>query len=135
MALEDLVPCIDWSPFFHTWELRGRYPSILQHEKHGAQARELFEDARRLLDRIVNKNLLAARAVYGFFPANSIGDDVELYTDSSRKHVLATFRFLRQQLEKPDGQPNWCLADFVAGKSAFSGPEERRRRIISAPLP
>jgi 5-methyltetrahydrofolate--homocysteine methyltransferase len=116
VALEDLVPCIDWSPFFHTWELRGRYPSILQHEKHGAQARELFEDAQKLLEQIVNKKLLAARGVYGFFPANSIGDDVELYTDPSRRHVRAAFRFLRQQIEKPDGKPNWCLADFVAGK-------------------
>ncbi|MGP8199114.1 MAG: methionine synthase [Limisphaerales bacterium] len=118
VSLEDLVPCIDWSPFFHTWELRGRYPSILQHEKHGAQARELFKDAQKLLERIVNKKLLAARAAYGFFPANSIGDDVELYTDPSRRRVLATFHFLRQQIEKPDGQPNWCLADFVAGKSS-----------------
>jgi 5-methyltetrahydrofolate--homocysteine methyltransferase len=118
VTLEDLVACIDWSPFFHTWELRGRYPSILQHEKHGAQARELFADAQKLLEQIVNKKLLAARGVYGFFPANSVGDDVELYTDASRRHVLATFRFLRQQMEKPDGQPNWCLADFVAGKSA-----------------
>ena len=120
VALEDLVPCIDWSPLFHTWELRGRYPSILQHEKHGAQARELFQDAQKLLEQIVKKKLLAARAVYGFFPANSIGDDVELYSGPSRQQVRATFRFLRQQIEKPDGQPNWCLADFVAGKS--SGP-------------
>jgi 5-methyltetrahydrofolate--homocysteine methyltransferase len=117
VSLEDLVPCIDWSPFFHTWELRGRYPSILQHEKHGAQARELFADAQKLLETIVNKKLIAARGVYGFFPANSVGDDVELYTDATRRHVLATLRFLRQQIEKQDGQPNWCLADFVAGKS------------------
>jgi 5-methyltetrahydrofolate--homocysteine methyltransferase len=116
LSLEDLVACIDWSPFFHTWELRGRYPSILQHEKHGAQARELFADAQKLLEKLVNKNLIAARGVYGFFPANSIGDDVELYTDSSRQQVLTTFRFLRQQMEKPDGQPNWSLADFVAPK-------------------
>jgi len=117
VRLEDLVACIDWSPFFHTWELRGRYPSILQHEKHGAQARELFADAQKLLERIVSKKLLTAQGVYGFFPANAIGDDVELYTDPSRQHVLSTFRFLRQQIEKADGQPNWCLADFVAGKS------------------
>jgi 5-methyltetrahydrofolate--homocysteine methyltransferase len=120
VSLEELVPCIDWSPFFHTWELRGRYPAILQHEKHGAQARELFQDAQRLLDQIVNKKLLVARGVYGFFPANAVGDDVELYTDASRRRVRATLRFLRQQIHKPDGQPNWCLADFVAGKS--SGP-------------
>jgi 5-methyltetrahydrofolate--homocysteine methyltransferase len=121
VALDDLVACIDWSPFFHTWELRGRYPSILRHEKHGAQARELFQDAQKLLEKIVNNNLIAARGVYGFFPANSVGDDVELYTDASRQHVLTTFRFLRQQVEKPDGQPNWCLADFVAPKSADRG--------------
>jgi len=124
VRLEDLVPCIDWSPFFHTWELRGRYPAILQHEKHGAQARELFEDAQKLLERIVNKNLLQARAVYGFFPANAVGDDVELYADASRQKVLTTFRFLRQQAEKPDGQPNWCLADFVAGKPASGMPPQ-----------
>jgi 5-methyltetrahydrofolate--homocysteine methyltransferase len=118
ITLEDLVACIDWSPFFHTWELRGRYPSILQHEKHGAQARELFADAQRLLEQIVNKNLLTAQGVYGFFPANSIGDDVVLFTDPSRQQALATFRFLRQQIEKTDGQPNWSLADFVAPKSA-----------------
>jgi len=118
VKLEELVSCIDWSPFFHTWELRGRYPSILQHEKHGAQARELFADAQRLLDRIVNKNLLTARGVYGFFPANSVGDDVELYMDASRSKVLTTFRFLRQQMEKTDNQPNWCLADFVASKAS-----------------
>ena len=93
----------------------------------------LFQDAQKLLERIVKKKLLAARAVYGFFPANSIGDDVELYSGPSRQQVLATFRFLRQQIEKPDGQPNWCLADFVAGKS--SGPGGTRRRIISARSP
>jgi 5-methyltetrahydrofolate--homocysteine methyltransferase len=117
VKIEDLVACIDWSPFFHTWELRGRYPAILQHEKHGAQARELFADAQKLLEQIVNEKLLAARGVYGFFPASSDGDDVVLYTDESRNDVLTTFRFLRQQIEKTDGQPNWCLADFVADKS------------------
>jgi 5-methyltetrahydrofolate--homocysteine methyltransferase len=121
VALADLAACIDWSPFFHTWELRGRYPAILQHEKHGAQARELFADAQTLLERIIKKNLVGARGVYGFFPANAVGDDVELYTDASRHNVLTTFRFLRQQIEKPDGQPNWCLADFVAPKG--SGPD------------
>ena len=123
MPLDALVPFIDWSPFFHTWELRGRYPAILQHAEHGAQAQELFKDAQQLLAQIVNKKFLTARAVYGFFPANSIGDDVELYTDESRRHVLTTFRFLRQQIEKADGQPNWCLADFVApvGQSDYLG--------------
>ena len=114
IAISDLVPFIDWSPFFHTWELRGRYPSILQHEKHGEQARQLFADAQKLLDEIVAKKLLQLRAVYGFFPANSVGDDVEVYTDESRGAVLTRFHFVRQQIEKTDGSPHRCLADFIA---------------------
>ena len=114
ISLSDLVPFIDWSPFFHTWELRGRYPAILNHEKHGEEARKLFDDAQKLLDEIVSKKLLQPRGIYGLFPANRVGDDVELYTDESRAKVLTTFHFLRQQIEKPDGQPNYCLADFVA---------------------
>ncbi len=105
---------IDWSPFFHTWELRGRYPSILNHEKHGEEARKLFADAEQLLDEIIDQKLLQLKAAYGFFPANRVGDDVELYTDESRTKVLTTFHFLRQQIEKTDGTPNWCLADFIA---------------------
>jgi 5-methyltetrahydrofolate--homocysteine methyltransferase len=105
---------IDWSPFFHTWELRGRYPAILQHEKHGEEARKLFADALALLEEIIARKLLQPKCVYGFFPANRIGDDVELYTDDSRTKVLTRFHFLRQQMEKTDGSPNWCLADFVA---------------------
>jgi 5-methyltetrahydrofolate--homocysteine methyltransferase len=118
VTLEDLVPFIDWSPFFHTWELRGRYPSILQHEKHGEEARKLFADAQQLLDLIVTKKLIEPRGVFGFFPANRVGDDVELYSDSSRSNVLTKFHFLRQQLDKRDGSPNWCLADFIAPQSA-----------------
>ena len=114
--LADLVPFIDWSPFFHTWELRGVYPKILQHEKHGEEARKLFADAQKLLDEMVSKKLIQPRGVYGFFPANRVGDDVELYTDESRAKVLAKFHFLRQQIKKGDGTPNWCLADFVAPK-------------------
>ncbi len=114
ISLADLVPFIDWSPFFHTWELRGRYPAILRHEKHGEEARKLFADAQRLLDRMVSDKLITARGAYGFFPANRSGDDVELYTDKSREKVLATFHFLRQQAEKQDGTPDWCLADFIA---------------------
>jgi 5-methyltetrahydrofolate--homocysteine methyltransferase len=117
VALNDLVPFIDWSPFFHTWELRGVYPKILQHEKHGEEARKLFADAQELLEKIVAGKLIEPRGVYGFFPANRVGDDVGLYTDESRSKVLATFHFLRQQIVKDDGTPNWCLADFVAPKS------------------
>jgi 5-methyltetrahydrofolate--homocysteine methyltransferase len=113
VTLEELVPYIDWSPFFHTWEMRGRYPDILKQ----IEARKLFEDAQELLAKIVSDRLLVARAVYGFFPANAVGDDVELYTNSGRSAVLATFHFLRQQMDKPSGQFNHCLADFVAPKA------------------
>jgi len=117
-AIAELVPFIDWSPFFHTWELRGVYPKILQHEKHGEEATKLFADAQKLLGEIVSKKLIQPRGVYGFFPANRIGDDVELYTNESRSKVLTTFHFLRQQIEKGDGTPNWCLADFIAPKGS-----------------
>ena len=112
--LSALVPFIDWSPFFHTWELRGRYPAILRHEKHGEEARKLFADAQQLLEKIVGEKLLIARAAYGFFPANAVGDDVEVYTDATRARVATTFHFLRQQIEKANGQPSLCLADFIA---------------------
>ncbi len=114
--LETLVQFIDWSPFFHTWELRGRYPSIFEDPAHGSKARELFDDAQKLLDRIVREKLLVARAVYGFFPANSAGDDIELYTDESRRHVLTVFHTLRQQMDKPADQFNHALSDFIAPK-------------------
>jgi 5-methyltetrahydrofolate--homocysteine methyltransferase len=114
LPLGDLVPFIDWSPFFHTWELRGRYPAILEN----AEAKKLFDDAQSLLSEIVDKKLLTARAVYGFFPANSVGDDVELYIDESRQRVLTTFHFLRQQMEKPSGQFNHSLSDFIAPKES-----------------
>ncbi|MDD5140445.1 MAG: methionine synthase [Verrucomicrobiales bacterium] len=115
-SLEELVPLIDWSPFFHTWELRGVYPKILQHEKHGDEARKLFADAQQLLKRIINEKLIQPRCIYGIFPANRVGDDVEVYTDESRTTVETTFHFLRQQMDKGDGSPNWCLADFIAPK-------------------
>ena len=114
IALSELVPFIDWSPFFHTWELRGRYPAILDEQP---EARKLFEDAQKLLHDILQRNLLTARGVYGLFPANAVGDDVELYTDSSRSTVLTTFHFLRQQMEKPRDQHNHCLADYIAPKA------------------
>ena len=116
--LQDIEPFIDWTPFFHTWELRGVFPAILDHPKHGEAARKLYQEARRLLERITRGNLLEARAVHVFFPANSVGDDVEVYADESRSRVLARFHFLRQQMAKTDGSPNWCLADFVAPRPA-----------------
>jgi 5-methyltetrahydrofolate--homocysteine methyltransferase len=119
VGLGELVKFIDWSPFFHTWELRGVYPKIFQHEKHGEEARKLFADAQKLLDEIVSKKLIQPKAVYGFFPASRIGDDVELYDDEARKKVLTTFHFLRQQIEKGDGTPNWSLADFIGPKGSL----------------
>jgi len=116
--LEELVPFIDWSPFFHTWELRGRFPGIFDDPYVGKQARELYDDAQALLADLVKNKRLGARAVWGLFPANSTGDDVELYRDETRRDVLACFHFLRQQQEKPKGQFHQCLADFVAPKSS-----------------
>jgi len=115
-ALAELVPFIDWSPFFHTWELRGVYPKILQHEKHGEEARKLFADAQKLLEEIVSKKLIQPKGVYGFFPANRIGDDVGIQLDGERNldRAFPKFHFLRQQIAKDDGTPNWCLADFIA---------------------
>jgi 5-methyltetrahydrofolate--homocysteine methyltransferase len=114
--LEELVPYIDWSPFFIAWELHGKYPAIFEDPNVGERARELYDDARALLDRIVREKLLKARGVYGLFPANSVGDDIELYTDETRTQVLTTFHQLRQQSEKSTGEYNKCLADFVAPK-------------------
>ncbi len=122
VSLEEVVPFIDWTPFFHTWELRGVYPKILQHEKHGEEATKLFADAQELLAKIVAQKSLQLRAAYGLFPANSIGDDVEIYTNGARKHLRTTFHFLRQQMDKGDGTPNWCLADFVAPRDGTQKP-------------
>ena len=115
-SLETIAQFIDWTPFFHTWELRGVYPAILNHEKHGEEARKLFADAQAMLAKVIREKLLTPRCVYGLFPANRVGDDVEVYTDESRQAVRTTFHFLRQQVEKTDGTPNWCLADFIAPK-------------------
>ncbi|TKS59418.1 MAG: methionine synthase [Nitrospira sp.] len=113
-SLAELVPYIDWSPFFHTWELKGRYPAIFDNATIGAKAKELYDDARRLLDEIIQQRLLTAKGVYGFFAAASVGDDIELYRDASRTALLTTIHTLRQQSEKPEGQPNLALADYVA---------------------
>src|SRR6266545_4942970 len=121
--LGDLIEYIDWSPFFHAWELRGRYPAIFDDPRIGKQARELFNDAQALLDRIVAKNLLVARGVHAFWPANSVGDDVDVYADELRPEKVATFYFLRQQMQKSSGQSNYCLADFISPESAIRNPQ------------
>ena len=118
VSLQKLIEHIDWSPFFHTWELRGRYPAIFDDPVIGEQARELFEDAQKLLETIVKEQSLNARGVWSLWPARSNGDDVRLYNDESAKSELATFHFLRQQLQKPADQANHCLADFVASAKA-----------------
>jgi 5-methyltetrahydrofolate--homocysteine methyltransferase len=115
--LGDLVEYIDWTPFFHVWEIKGRFPAILEDPAAGERARELLEDARSLLARIVEGGWLKARGVYGFFPANSVGDDIEVYTDESRGKVRTALHTLRQQVEKSDGQPHLALADFIAPKA------------------
>jgi 5-methyltetrahydrofolate--homocysteine methyltransferase len=114
--LADVAKYIDWTPFFQTWELAGRYPKILQDEVVGKAARDLFEDAQKMLARIIDEHWLRANAVVGLFPANSVGDDVEVYADESRSTVLKRFHFLRQQMVKPADRFNHCLADYVAPK-------------------
>jgi 5-methyltetrahydrofolate--homocysteine methyltransferase len=116
LSLKELLDYIDWSPFFHAWELRGRYPSIFNDPVIGSKAKELFNDATKLLHDIVEKKLLTAHGVFGFFPANSVGDDIEIYTDESRKCVRAVIHTLRQQIKRTDDQPNYALADFIAPK-------------------
>lgn len=117
-SLEELTEFIDWTPFFQAWELAGRYPNILDDEKVGAQARDLFKDAQALLKRIVEEKIFTARGVVGFWPANSVGDDIELYADEDRSAVVTTFHTLRQQNIKADNKPNYALADFVAPKGS-----------------
>jgi 5-methyltetrahydrofolate--homocysteine methyltransferase len=113
-SLATLREYIDWSPFFHTWGLKGIYPRILDHPEQGEQARQVFRDGNKLLDTIVEQKLLTARAVYGIFPAHACGDDVTLYSDESRRERLATFHFLRQQANREGSEPCRSLADFIA---------------------
>jgi 5-methyltetrahydrofolate--homocysteine methyltransferase len=112
--LTEIVPYIDWTPFFHVWELRGRYPQILDDGEVGARARELYVDAGELLQHIVSDRLLTAHAVFGFFPANSEGDDILVFGDDAPSRVIAVFHTLRQQTAKAEGQHNQSLADFIA---------------------
>ncbi len=125
VPLPELARYIDWSPFFHAWELRGRYPRILEDPEIGARARELWEDAQKLLTRIIGEKRFDARGVYGFYPANSRGDDVEIYADEDRRTPLAVFHFLRQQMDKPAGQSNHCLADYVHPVSEHGDGKEK----------
>ena len=123
--LAELARYIDWTPFFQTWELKGRYPKILDDEKQGPAARQLFEDAQAMLRKIIEEKWFAPKAVIGFWPANAFGDDIRLFTDDTRSVELDTFFTLRQQLTKRDGKPNVALADFVApldsGKADYIG--------------
>jgi 5-methyltetrahydrofolate--homocysteine methyltransferase len=112
--LATLREYIDWTPFFHTWELKGVYPRIFEHPEQGAQARQIFNEANALLDTIIHKKLITARGVYGLFPANAVGDDVHLYADGSRREVHEHFHFLRQQQPLDSTQPCRSLADFIA---------------------
>ena len=114
--LATLRDFIDWTPLFHAWGLKGVYPRILEHEDHGEQARQTFKDANALLDVIIEQKLITARGVYGFFPANAVGDDVELYTDGTRERVLERFHFLRQQANREGSEPCRSLSDFIAPK-------------------
>ena len=114
--LEELVPFIDWSPFFRSWDLHGKYPDILTDSLVGEQAQSLFADAKEMLAQLVKEKWLTAKARFGIFPANANGDDIEIYTDEDREKVFATWLTLRQQLKKSKDQPNIALSDFIAPK-------------------
>ncbi|MBI3394226.1 MAG: methionine synthase [Spirochaetia bacterium] len=114
--LSELRSYIDWSPFFLTWELSGKYPAIFDDERYGVEAKKLFDDANAMLDRIINEKWLTANGVVGIFPANAVGDDIEIYADASRGRVMTMFCTLRQQAEKRAGEKNRALSDFVAPK-------------------
>jgi 5-methyltetrahydrofolate--homocysteine methyltransferase len=118
VPLEDIVPFIDWGPFFSAWELHGRYPQILEDEVVGTEAKKLFADGQKLLAQIVREKRFTAKAVIGYWPCNSVGDDIEIYSDERRTCVVTRFHQLRQQLEKPEDQSNHCLADYVAPKES-----------------
>jgi 5-methyltetrahydrofolate--homocysteine methyltransferase len=120
--LATLADYIDWAPFFQTWDLAGRYPDILDAAKVGADvaeaARNVLADGKAMLAQIVSEKWLTANAVFGLFPANANGDDIEIFTDAGRSKIAAVWHGLRQQHERPDGKPHWCLADFIAAKGS-----------------
>lgn len=114
--LKEIAEYIDWTPFFHTWEMKGSYPKIFDDAKRGYEAKKLFDDAQQMLKKIIDQKWLTANAVYGIFPANSFGDDIEVYDLRDQEKTLCTFHTLRQQTLKPVGQPNIALSDFIAPK-------------------
>src|SRR6202000_815237 len=116
--LAELAEYIDWTPFFQTWELTGRFPAILDDAKVGEVARSLYADARKMLDQIIAEKWFTAQATIGFWPANADGDDIVVYADDTRKQQIATFHTLRQQLEKREGRFNAALSDFIAPVSS-----------------
>ena len=116
--LEDLRDYIDWGPFFQTWDLAGKFPQILDDEVVGETARSVFADAKEMLEMIIAQEWVQAKAVFGLFPANRVGDDIEFYTDESRTTPMMSWYGLRQQHERPSGKPHWCLADFIAPKDS-----------------
>ncbi|HEX6983619.1 MAG TPA: methionine synthase [Balneolaceae bacterium] len=116
--LEEIRKYIDWGPFFIAWQMKGKFPDVLEDPAYGDEARKLFDEANELLDKIIDEKLLKARAVMGLYPANSVSDDIELYTDESRNEALVTFHGLRQQAQKRRGQPNKAISDFVAPKES-----------------
>lgn len=117
-SLEEIREYIDWTFFFMAWELKGTFPKILTDERQGAEARKLFAEANTLLDEIVERNLFKANGVVGFWPANSVGDDIEIYSDEQRSKVIGKFHHLRQQQKAKPGKPNYCLSDYVAPKES-----------------
>lgn len=116
--ISEIREYISWVFFFVVWQLRGKFPDILKDPKMGVEATRLFEDAKRMLDRIIEEKWLQARGVVGFYPANSVGDDIELYSEEGRKEVIARFVNLRNQVERSDGSPNYCLSDFIAPRES-----------------
>jgi 5-methyltetrahydrofolate--homocysteine methyltransferase len=116
--LEKLVSCIDWAPFFQTWDLAGKYPDILEDAVVGEAARNVMKEGREMLERVVKGRWVTASGVFGLWPASSVGDDIEIYADEKRERVLMTWHNLRQQNQKPPGNPNQGLADFIAPKDS-----------------
>lgn len=116
--LEEIRKYIDWSFFFIVWEMKGKYPEILNHPERGEEARKLYEEANQMLDEIVSKKMLQAQASIAIYPANSVGDDIEVYDDENRSNIIAKFHHLRQQVVKDNKEPNYCLSDFIAPKES-----------------